>query len=190
MDIKKSEFRTDQTKFLGYIISTSGISVDPAKVEAVANWEPPRKVRELQSFLGFCNFYRQFIDEYSRISKQLHRLTASLEWEWTQEHQVAFNLLKEALTSAPTLAHFQEDRPTKLETDASDGIISGALSQLSDQGEWHPVAFFSKTMGAAECNYPIHDKELLAIVKSLKEWESLLISCRNTFDVYTDYQAL
>ena len=69
MDIKKSEFRTNQTKFFGYIIFTNGISVDPAKVEAITNWEPPRKVRELQSFLGFYNFYRQFIDEYNRISK-------------------------------------------------------------------------------------------------------------------------
>lgn len=190
VDIRKSEFSTDQTKFLGYIISTSGISVDPEKVSAVTEWEPPRKVKELQAFLGFCNFYRQFIDSFSRVAKPLHRLTAALTWEWTREHQEAFDQLKRRLTSAPVLVHFQEDRPTKLETDASDGVISGALSQLSDQNEWHPVAFFSKTMNPAEGNYPIHDKELLAIIRSLQEWEPILLSCKESFDIFTDHQAL
>jgi hypothetical protein len=129
-DIRKNEFNTTKTRFLGYILSTSGIAVDPTKIAAVANWEPPAKVKKLQAFLGFCNFYRRFISDFSRIFKPFYRLTASFEWEWTQEHQQAFEALKAALTSASVLAHFQEDRPTKLETDASNGVISGALSQL------------------------------------------------------------
>jgi hypothetical protein len=77
--------------------------------------------------------------------------------------------LKTAFTSAPVLVHFQEKRPIKLETDASDGVISGALFQLDNQGDWHPVAFYSKTMNPAECNYPIYNKELLAIMRSFQE---------------------
>jgi hypothetical protein len=77
-DIKKSEFSVIRTKFLGYIISTNGVAVDPDKVSAIANWERPTKVKELQSFLGFCNFYRLFIEDYSRIAKPLHRLTAAI----------------------------------------------------------------------------------------------------------------
>jgi hypothetical protein len=111
-------------------LSTSGIAVDFIKVAAVANWEPPAKIKKLQAFLSFCNFYRRFISDFSRMVKLFHQLIASFEWEWTQEHQQAFEALKTAFTSAPVLAHFQKDRPTKLETDASDGVISGALSQL------------------------------------------------------------
>jgi hypothetical protein len=87
VDIRKSEFSTTETRFLGYILSTSGITVDSAKVAAVANWESSTKVKELQAFLGFCNFYRRFISDFSRIAKLLHRLTAFFEWKWTQEHQ-------------------------------------------------------------------------------------------------------
>jgi hypothetical protein len=77
-----------------------------------------------------------------------------------------FEALKIALTSAPVLVYFQEERSIKLETDASNGVISGALFQLDNQGNWHPVAFYLKTISSAECNYFIHDKKLLAIVRS------------------------
>jgi hypothetical protein len=129
-DIRKSEFSTTETRFLKYILFISDIAVDPIKVAAVANWKPPAKVKELQAFLGFCNFYRRFISDFSRVTKLFYWLTAFFEWEWTQEYQQAFKALKTAFTSAPVLAHFQEDRPTKLETDASDGVISEALFQL------------------------------------------------------------
>ncbi|KAJ3557675.1 hypothetical protein NPX13_g9881 [Xylaria arbuscula] len=189
-DIKKSEFAVTSTKFLGYIVSTNGISVDRAKIAAVKDWEEPKTVKELQSFLGFCNFYRQFIDGFSRIAKPLHRLTAALRYTWTREQQEAFNSLKVALCSAPVLLHFCETAVSKLETDASDGVISAALSQRDDQGNWHPVAYLSRTMNAAECNYPIHDKELLAIIYAMREWNHMLSALRKPFDVFTDHQAL
>jgi hypothetical protein len=81
-DIQKSEFSTTETQFLGYILSTSGIAIDSIKVAAVANWKPPAKIKELQAFLGFCNFYRRFISDFNRVAKLFHRLTASFEWEW------------------------------------------------------------------------------------------------------------
>jgi hypothetical protein len=127
-DIKKSEFFVIKTKFLGYIIFTKNITVDPDKISAVMKWERPIRVKELQSFLGFCNFYRLFIEDFSRVAKPLYRLTAAIEWEWTQEQQRAFDHLKQALTFAPVLVHFDETRAIKLETDAFDGVISGALS--------------------------------------------------------------
>jgi hypothetical protein len=80
-DIRKNEFNTTKTRFLGYILFTSDIAIDPTKVATVANWEPPAKIKELQAFLGFCNFYRQFISDFSRVAKLLHQLTASFEWE-------------------------------------------------------------------------------------------------------------
>jgi hypothetical protein len=79
VDIRKSEFSITETRFLGYILSTSGIAVDSAKITAVANWKPFTKVKKLQAFLGFCNFYRRFISDFNRVAKLLHRLTASFE---------------------------------------------------------------------------------------------------------------
>jgi hypothetical protein len=69
------------------------------------------------------------------------------------------------------LVYFDETKPTKLKTDASDGVVSKALSQMTNKDEWHPIAFFSKTMNSAQYNYFIHNKKLLAIVLSLKKWE-------------------
>jgi hypothetical protein len=80
-DIRKNEFNITETRFLEYILSTSGIAIDPTKIAAVANWKPPAKVKELQAFLGFCNFYRRFISDFSRMAKPLYRLTASFEWK-------------------------------------------------------------------------------------------------------------
>jgi hypothetical protein len=81
IDIRKSEFSTTETRFLEYILSISGIAVDSAKIAAVANWKPPTKVKKLQAFLGFCNFYRRFISDFNRVAKLFHHLTAFFEWK-------------------------------------------------------------------------------------------------------------
>jgi Reverse transcriptase (RNA-dependent DNA polymerase)/RNase H-like domain found in reverse transcriptase/Retroviral aspartyl protease len=170
-DLKKCEFGVKRTKYLGFIITTDGIEVDPEKVSAVVNWTAPTTVKGVQSFLGFCNFYRRFIQDYGRIAKPLIQLTKTdvpfvfdkLCWE-------AFEELKLRLTSAPVLHHYSPEYESMIETDASDGVIAGVLSQLHPDKEWYPVAYFSKTMAPAECNYEIHDKEMLAIVRSLAEW--------------------
>jgi hypothetical protein len=81
VDIRKNEFSTTETRFLEYILSISGIAIDSAKIAAVANWKPSTKIKKLQAFLGFCNFYRRFISDFSRMAKFLHRLTAFFEWK-------------------------------------------------------------------------------------------------------------
>jgi hypothetical protein len=78
-NIRKNEFSTTETRFLGYILFTSGIAFDSTKIAAVVNWEPPAKIKKLQAFLGFCNFYRRFISDFSRVAKLFHRLTAFFE---------------------------------------------------------------------------------------------------------------
>src|SRR4029077_21007084 len=121
--IDKCEFHVRKTKYLGFIVSTDGIGVDQAKTETIRDGRTPSTVKGVQSFLGFCNFYRKFIREYGRIAKPLHRLTRNdVPFEWTNECQQAFEKLKGSLTSAPVLCHYQSDLPTKVETDASDGV--------------------------------------------------------------------
>ena len=119
VDIKKSEFSVKRTKYLGFIISTNGIEVDPEKTAVIEQWEPPRTVRGVQSFLGFCNFYRRFIKNYGRIAKPLNRLTRkNWPFKWDDSCQKAFKELKRQLVSAPLLVHFNPDLPTRMETDA------------------------------------------------------------------------
>jgi len=190
-DIKKCEFSVTRTKYLGFIVSTSGLEVDPEKVAIVKDWQAPRSVKGVQSFLGFCNFYRRFIPNCGKIAKPLTRLThIGVEFDFDDACQSAFERLKSCLIEAPVLAHYDPTRQSRLETDASDGVVAGVLSQLGDDRFWHPVAFFSKTMAPAELNYEIHDKEMLAIVRSLSQWRAELQGAPHRLEIYTDHKAL
>jgi len=123
-------------------------------------------LRDVQAFLGFCNFYRRFIQDYSQKRKPLTNLTKKeIVFLWSQECKEAFESLKEAVTSAPILQHFDREKVAVVESDASDYVSSGVLSQYDNNGVLHPVAYFSKKMLPAECNYEIYDKELLAIIR-------------------------
>jgi transposase InsO family protein len=191
--IKKSEFHVTKTKYLGFIVSTDGISVDPEKTAVIREWQTPTTVKGVQSFLGFCNFYRRFIRGYSQIAKPLNALQRkNTPFTWTAKCAKAFEQLKQRLSEAPLLHHFRPELETKLETDASDGTVAGALSQKAEDGHWHPVAFYSKSMAVAEQNYDIHDKEMLAVIRALEEWRAELQSLQRSerFAIFTDHRAL
>jgi len=167
VNIKKSEFSVKRTKYLGFIISTDGIETNPEKTAAINQWAPPRTVKGVQSFLGFCNFYQRFIKNYSRIARPLNRLTRKDQpFHFNAICRQAFNKLKKRLVSAPLLTHFNPERPSILETNTSDGAIAGVFSQKQPDGEWHPIAYYSKTIIDAELNYHIYNKEMLAIISS------------------------
>ncbi|KAI9035908.1 pol polyprotein [Aspergillus affinis] len=181
--IHKCEFNVKRTKFLGFIPTMDGIEVDPEKIAVITNWQVPTTVRGVQSFLGFCNFYRRFIEAYSRIARLLYALTKKLSsFEWTSSYQEAFEQLKKYLTSAPLLRHHDPTLPSGIETEASNCVIAGIFSQLFE-GRWHPIAYFSRDMLGAERNYDIHDKELWRT-----ELEGLQITER--IEIWTDYRAL
>ena len=170
-DIRKCEFGVTCTKYLGFIISTDGIEVDPEKIEVIYYWKEPETVKGIQSFLGFYNFYRRFIRDYGILSKPLSRLVkTNVQFQFDETCRRAFQELKRRLTEAPILQHYNYTLETMLETDASDGVIAGVLSQKYPDGNWYPVSYFSKAMAPAELNYQIHDKEMLAIVRSFGHW--------------------
>jgi hypothetical protein len=128
-DIKKSKFSIKKTKYLGFIISTEGIEVDLEKIAVIQNWQPPTTVKGVQSFLGFCNFYRYFIKEYRRITKSLNRLTRKKTlFIFDQEYQEAFQKLKYCLTSLPILGYYNPETESILETDTSDKVVAGIFS--------------------------------------------------------------
>ena len=143
------------------------IKVDLEKTAVINQQEPLRTVKGIQLFLGFCNFYRRFIKNYSRITQPLSRLTIKDQlFYFNTAYRQAFNKLKKRLVSAPLLAHFNPECPLILETNALDSIIASVYSQKQTDREQHPITYYLKTIVDAELNYPIHDKEMLAIISS------------------------
>ena len=126
-------------------------------------------VKDIQSFLGFANFYCRFIHEYSEIVIPLTCLTQKgIPWSFSNNCRVAFQCLKDTFTSAPILTHWLPDHPIIVETDASDYAISGIISICCEDGKIHPVAFCSRTLTSPELNYDTHDKELLVMVRLVR----------------------
>ena len=160
-------------------------------VEAIVNWTTPTNLKEVQGFVGFANFYRRFIHEFSKLVKPLVALTKKDNpFVWNKACTRSFRDLKERVTTAPILRHFDPNHQAILETDASDYVTGGILSQYNDEGVLHPVTFYSKTMISAEYNYHIYDKELLAIIRCFEHWRPELECTELPIQVFTDHQAL
>ena len=167
LDIGKCEFFVTETTYLGLIISNKGIRMDPRKVQTIKDWITPKNVKDIQAFVGFANFYRRFVKNFSAMAAPLIKLTRkSVIFSWNQECETAFQRLKDAFMSDLVLMHFDPEKKIVVEVDASDWVVGGVLSQHDDEGILRPVAFFSKKHSPAEVNYEIYDKELMAIVRA------------------------
>ena len=172
-------------------MSTEGLKINPEKVAVVVDWPAPTNLRQAQSFIGFCNFYRRFIRDFSKIARPLTRLARKdIPFQWNSDCEGSFVELKRQITSAPVLRHFDRSRESFLETDSSDYVSGGVLSQKDDEGRLHPVAFYSKNLLPAECNYEIYDKELLAIIKCFEHWRPELEFTEIPVQVFSDHASL
>jgi hypothetical protein len=188
---EKCEFHYQEVKYLGLIISTEGIKMDPEKITAVQDWEAPRNLKDVRAFLGFANFYHRFVRNYSKIIQPLTLLTQKgVAFAWKEEQQRVFDDLKNTFTSAPVLARFDLDHDVIVETDASNYVCTGVLSQYDDDGILHLVTFFLKKHSTVECNYKIYDKELMAIVRAFEEWRPELQSVINPICVLSNHKNL
>jgi len=152
---EKCLFHMQKIEFLGFMVTPIGISMDTAKTDVVSVWPTLTNLKEVQAFLGFANFYHQFIMGFSNIVIPLIHLTCKdTPFTWGPDHTKAFNTLKAAFTHAPILVHFNPDIPIVVETDASDYAIAVIISQISpDNGDIHLIAFYSCSMQPAELNY-------------------------------------
>ena len=188
--LRKCEFHSSSLSFLGFVISSDGVSMDPDRVIAITEWPTPTNVEEIQIFLGFANFYRRFIEGYSRVVSPITSLLRKGQhFHWSAACQTAFEELKRRFTTAPILRHFDPDLPIRVHTDASGFAISGILSQLHGS-TWHPVAFYSRKCSAAECNYDVPDREMLAVVESMRHWRHYLEGSHHPVQVYSDHKNL
>ncbi|KAL9570381.1 hypothetical protein ACKAV7_005460 [Fusarium commune] len=186
---EKSHFHVKEVDFLGHTITPGEIRMERKKISAVADWPLPTTVKEVQSFLGFANYYRRFIKDFSRIANPLTELTKKdRKFVWKQDAQAAFEALRQAILSEPVLIMFDPNKEIELETDSSDFALGGQIGQRDDQGKLHPIAFYSHKLHGPELNYPIYDKEFLAIVNCFKEFRHYLMGSMHQIKVYTDHQ--
>ena len=185
----KCIFNAPEIPLLGVQVGQGEVRMEEEKVNAVRNWPIPQNVKGVERFLGFANYYRRFIKDFSKISAPLNKLKGKHPWEWTEEQQNAFDTLKQRITEEPVLTLPQEDGQFRVEVDASGHAIGGVLSQ-EQNGKWHPIAFLSKSMTPPEKNYEIYDKELLAIMTALKSWRHYLLDAKQPFEIWTDHENL
>ncbi len=148
-------------------------------------------MKDVQSFLGFANFYRRFIFNYSDIVVPLTRLThKGIAFQFTDKACAAFTTLKEAFTTAPVLTHWIPDRLIVIKTDASDYTLATILSIIMEDDQLHSVTFHSHSFSTSKLNYDIHDKELFAIYKAFCIWHHYLEGSAAPIDIITDHKNL
>lgn len=184
---EKCDFLRKEMQFLGHIISTEGIKPDPEKINVVKNYPIPKNVDETKRFVAFTNFYRKFIPNFAEISLPLNKLCRkNVNFEWSHECQKSFSKLKNALISPPILQYpnFEESNTFILQTDASGYAIGSVLCNSDNR----PVAFASRSLNKAEIRYPTIEKELLAIVWSVKYFKPYLYGRK--FIIKTDHKPL
>ena len=187
--LRKCHLLCAEVKFLGHIVSAKGIATDPDKTKAVREWPVPTSVKTLQSFLGFASYYRRFIQGFASITSPLNALLAKdARFLWLSEHQRAFELLRDAFSSAPILAFPDFSKPFVVDTDASGAGLGAVLSQIGKDGFEHPVAFISRTLSKAERNYNVTRLELLGVVWACRALKPYLLSQK--FLLRTDHGSL
>ncbi|MCG8044577.1 MAG: RNase H-like domain-containing protein [Candidatus Thiodiazotropha endolucinida] len=201
----KCEFFKTNVKYLGHVVSEEGVRTDPDKIEALASWPAPSNVKELRSFLGFTGYYRRFIRDYAKIVKPLNDLLVghcthkvpgqkkkkkkeSVPWQWGDAQELAFNSLKEKLSSPPILAYADFSKPFILHTDASTEGLGAVLYQEQD-GLERVIAYASRGLRNSEKHYPAHKLEFLCLKWAVTDkFHDYLYG--NQFTVYTDNNPL
>ena len=186
---EKCEFDALEVEYLGVLVSEGHVRMDPVKVEGIADWPTPQDKHDVQSFLGFCNFYRRFIHHYAGIARPLNVLTGNTPFEWTPECDEAFTKLKTVITTAPVLIIPNNHDKFRLEADASVYALGAILSQ-QQEGKWKPAGFVSKAFNPTQRNYEIYDRELLAIMTALQDFRKHLMTAKQTFEIWTDHANL
>ena len=184
----KCTFATTRTEFCGTDVDSNGIYLDRTKLAPLFATKTPKNVKDIQSFLGVCNWFRDFIPQYAETALPLIELTKkTVPWQWTPLEQSSVIILLHRIATAPCLRYFDPSLPTILHTDASLYGIGGWLGQEHSDG-LHPVLFWSRRLIPAETNYPTHERELLALVKCCLKFRPMLLGA--PFLAKTDHRTL
>ncbi|KAL2228950.1 UNVERIFIED_CONTAM: Retrovirus-related Pol polyprotein from transposon 17.6 [Sesamum indicum] len=188
LNYEKCHFMVDQGLILGHIVSSKGIEVDPAKIDVIKSLPYPASVREIRSFLGHAGFYRRFIKDFSKITQPLCKLLQKDEtFVFDEACKLAFDKLKDSLTSAPIIQPPNWKLPFEVMCDASNHAIGAVLGQRVGKDP-HVIYYASRMLDNTQSNYTTTEKELLAVVFALEKFRSYLLGTKVI--VYSDHAAL
>ena len=174
LSLNKCQLFRKELKYLGQVVSDQGIATDPQKREKVLSWPVPTCCSDVRSFLGLCSYYRRFVPSFANLAKPLYLLLEDgRHFSWTEEADAAFQELKRRLTQAPVLGYPLPDGKFILDTNASNYATGAVLSQVQD-GQERVISYFSQSLSKAERQYCVTQKELVAIVKAVKQFHCYL----------------
>ncbi|XP_028556143.1 uncharacterized protein LOC114581024 [Dendrobium catenatum] len=183
LNLTKCDFASPQVAFLGFIISATGINVDPKKVAAIVDWPTPRTLFEIRSFHGLANFYRRFIKGFSIVMAPITDVLKQPQFSWSTAQQESFEAIKSALSTAPVLSLPDFEKPFMVDTDASTVGVGAVLSQNGK-----PVEYFSEKLSPSRQRWTVYEQELYAVIRALKQWEHYLL--HQDFVLCSDHKAL
>ena len=189
--LAKCAFDQTSMEYLGLVVKNGEIHMDPTKLSMVWDWEPPKSVKAVQSFIGFCNFYQKFISNFSTLAWPLHNLNKKeVQFLWTKEQDDAFIKLEEIILLALVIWMPNISKPFHVMTNGSLTASGGVLIQKDANGDLCPCVYHSQMFSPARQNYNIYDRELLAILHALKEWWHYLTRTAHWVTIITDHKNL
>jgi RNase H-like domain found in reverse transcriptase/Reverse transcriptase (RNA-dependent DNA polymerase)/Integrase zinc binding domain/Chromo (CHRromatin Organisation MOdifier) domain/Integrase core domain len=190
LKISKCEFGVEETEFLGQIVNGSTTRMQQEKVKAILEWPTPKSQDEVATFRGLTGYYRQYIKKFSDKMRPMNELLARKEFAWTEKEEKAFQGVKDEYRGEKILILFDPEKQIWVHADASDYAIGSELSQLDENGKRRPILFYSRKLLPAEMNYTTADKELLAIVQTLKKYQHYLRGTKYPVIIKSDHRNL
>ena len=195
--LQKCTFDQPEVEFCGHIVGSGIVKVLDKKVKIIRDWPVLKNVHKVRQFFSLANYYRRFIQNFGQIAALLTALFKQENSDkrknrpivWNMAHHIAFQQLKDALMNTPVLHQLDPMKSYMIETDASNFAIGYTLIQVGDDGKSHPVAFDGRKLRGAELNYPMHEKELLAIKEALVKWKHY-IENNHMMTILTDHESL
>jgi len=181
--LSKCAFGKQEVEYLGHLISEEGVKADPEKITAMTNWPIPKTPKALRGFLGLTGYYRKFVQGYGGIAAPLTSLLKKESFQWNEGANIAFNRLKEVMTTPPILGLPDFSKPFLIECDASGEGLWAVLMQ-----EGKPIAYYSHKLKGRNLLLSTYEKEMLALVSAVQKWRHYLLGYK--FKVKTDQQAL
>nr|CAH7750004.1 unnamed protein product [Callosobruchus chinensis] len=189
LKLRKCQFLPNQVSFLGHVIGSERVKVDPERTYAIEHFPTPRNLRELSSFLGLVNYDRRFCDHYSDLTIPLLKLLRKNQpWIWGKNESTAFAEIKKAYLCTTLMVHPHYDKTFFIQCDASDYAVAGSLFQLSEEGERQVIAYTSATLKGSQLRYKTTEKEMWAVLHCLKRWRTLVLA--RDLKIVSDHKAL
>ncbi len=188
---KKSFFYIQEVEYLSFIIRPGELVMNSEKIKIVKNWPISKNMKDIRGFLDFTNFYWSLITRYGEIAELFYILTKKdTTFIWKQKEEDVFIAFKGRVVKEPVIYNIDPGKLYEVDTDMLDFAIGVQLEQQDNQNKLHLIAFFSWQFHKAEFNYPVYDKEFIAIVETLKEWWIYLIKARHSITIYNDHKNL